>query len=669
MRVGKRLPDALYLHADALPDLDDELRRIIDGTIVAAGGAPGRWNVVKLWLDAPKLSLLSYPRFFDDAFPALAAGAVVDLVTAKVTHRVYSDDNPPILHRKEALLGPGHPAVPAAAEVTRVAEQLGLLEEAASIGTRLAWEARMQRVGVRVEGNALVVTARGTGEVHRHRTAMTRYSLSTPMQALWRHGFLDGAHSVFDYGCGRGDDLRALRERGIEAAGWDPHYAPELPIRDADVVNLGFVLNVIEDVAERDEALQRAWALSRRLLVVGVLIGGRSAYERHRLFRDGVLTARGTFQKYFAAAELREYLERRLGREPVALAPGIAFVFRSDADEQAFLARRASARAPATSIPTAPRPQRPTPTARPSRSPRPRPPSKWEIHAELVEAFWQRCLTLGRVPELDEFERVADLRDALGVPATVLRALLKERGREAFEAAQQRRRDDLLVFLALNLFERRRSFGGLPDSVRRDVKAALGSYQNAQAEAQRLLFSAGRPEVVRAACHQAAERGVGFLDGEHSLQLHSSMAGDLPAVLRVYLGCAARLYGDVETADLVKIHIDSGKLSLMSYDDFEDSPLPSLIERVKINLRRQEIDFFEYGTPAMPQQPVYVKSRFIRPDFPRYDEQVEFDRQLEVSGLFDLTGFGPPADALRDGLARAGLAIEGFRLVPVGARP
>src|SRR5215472_7550214 len=35
----------------------------------------------------------------------------------------------------------------------------------------------------------------------------------------------------FDYGCGRGDDIRGLAANGIAAYGWDPHYAPEpIPI-------------------------------------------------------------------------------------------------------------------------------------------------------------------------------------------------------------------------------------------------------------------------------------------------------------------------------------------------------------------------------------------------------------------------------------------------------
>jgi hypothetical protein len=112
--------------------------------------------------------------------------------------------------------------------------------------------------------------------------------------------------------------------------------------------------------------------------------------------------------------------------------------------------------------------------------------------------------------------------------------------------------------------------------LQRDIAVFWGSYATAQAEATKLLFSLGKMEVILAACTAAAAEGIGFLDGDHSLQLHSSLVPRLPAVLRAYVGCASRLYGEVEAADLVKIHVQSGKLSLMSYDDFTGKALPLL---------------------------------------------------------------------------------------------
>jgi hypothetical protein len=74
----------------------------------------------------------------------------------------------------------------------------------------------------------------------------------------------------------------------------------------------------------------------------------------------------------------------------------------------------------------------------------------------------------------------------------------------------------------------------------------------------------------------------------------------LPALLRVYVGCAAVLFADYRHADLVKIHIGSGKVSLMRYDDFAGKALPHMVGRVKFKLREQDIDYFAYGVAFEP---------------------------------------------------------------------
>ena len=127
-----------------------------------------------------------------------------------------------------------------------------------------------------------------------------------------------------------------------------------------------------------------------------------------------------------------------------------------------------------------------------------------------------------------------------------------------------------------------------------------------------------------------------------------SLVEQLPPLLRVYVGCAAVLYGDYRNADLVKIHIGSGKVSLMRYDDFEGKALPRMVERVKIKLREQDIDYFAYGEEYEPPF-LYRKSRYINEEFPNYPEQVAFDEALEGLGLFDFSGYGPrPGELLAD---------------------
>jgi len=177
----------------------------------------------------------------------------------------------------------------------------------------------------------------------RQLTAMVRYGFSAPVQSLARHGFLDGRYRLFDYGCGRGDDLRGLLENGLTATGWDPFYAPDNAIESADIVNLGFVINVIENFDERLEALTRAWSLAETLLVVSVMLSNQND-PRGRSFRDGVLTQRGTFQKYFTQTEIKAFVEDALDQEAIPVAPGLLYVFRDKDAEQRFFVDRSRGR-------------------------------------------------------------------------------------------------------------------------------------------------------------------------------------------------------------------------------------------------------------------------------------------------------------------------------------
>src|SRR5690606_32435316 len=88
-------------------------------------------NVAKFNTRTGRVSLLSYPDFFDSAFPVLAASWAFPAGSSTPTwHRTYGDSlNPPILHRKELLLPPTHPQNASWARTTEIAESLGLFED------------------------------------------------------------------------------------------------------------------------------------------------------------------------------------------------------------------------------------------------------------------------------------------------------------------------------------------------------------------------------------------------------------------------------------------------------------------------------------------------------------------------------------------------------------
>lgn len=111
-------------------------------------------------------------------------------------------------------------------------------------------------------------------------------------------------------------------------------------------------------------------------------------------------------------------------------------------------------------------------------------------------------------------------------------------------------------------------------------------------------------------------------------------------------------YGSLDGAQLIKIHLRSGKLSLMTYEDFDESPTPLMARRVKINIRKLDYEVFEYGGPQYPKHPLYRKSRYLTEDYPRYADQFAFDEALEATGLLGEAAFGPTLPELTTTLGR-----------------
>jgi DNA phosphorothioation-associated putative methyltransferase len=678
--IGKRVVDDLYVHLSAVDHLQDEVhRRRIREAAEALCAMPGASpNVAKICLRTGRLSLLAYPDFDDAAFPELAASWIFAPGSVTPTsYRVYADSlNPPILHRKELLVPPGHPGRDEWAELTLVAEQLGLFDDTTTIGFRVNWERLAASKGYQmVDGEFLPIgnemagdagaSPQGSGVVHRHLTALTRNNLSAPIQLLLRHGLLAPDKTLFDYGCGKGDDIAGLTSAGIVAGGWDPHFAADQPIYDADVVNLGFVVNVIEDPAERVEAVQRAFKLARGVMSVAVML--HASDQTGRPFADGYITSRSTFQKYFSQGEFKDYIEQVLHHEAFLAGPGVAFVFRDKNLEQQFNAGRFRSRGVAARL-LASRPVRPRLPKLPREGTRVRSgPARANAVLEearpLLDLLWEKALDLGRMPELDEVANLSEINSRVGGLGKAIRLLMGHYPMPMLAAAASTRSDDLRLFLAAQRFSRRPAYRQLEPRLQKDIKTFFGDYNSAQSAGLALLRDAAVPSKVFEACQVAATAGLGWLEDQRSLQLHVSMVERLPAVLRAYVACGLILWDAMSDVQLVKIHIASGKLTLMEFDDFDSSPTPLLRRRIKVNIRRQDCELFEYGTREYPKPLLFNKSRFLDEDYPGFAEQLAFDEALDATGVLGGSDFGPSPDRLGALLEARRLAICGMRLV------
>lgn len=667
--VGKTVANQTYAHVDCLDLLPPQRRDAIGRAESLAGVLRGRdFNVVKLHVASQAVSLLDYPAFFDTPFPELHRSWHVDFRLSRVGRRSYLDSlNPPILHRKELLLPPDHPRRSEYVALTAEAESAGLFSDPCRIGFRDTWEQLIRERGYKVVGHQLIPLANeeleslsdsppdDSGGVARHLTALARYGFSAPLQALARYGLVTPGISVFDYGCGRGDDVRGLLENGITAAGWDPHFAPDQPKQEAEVVNLGFVINVIEDFAERVEALRGAYSLTRGVLAVSAMLASQ-AVPNGKPYRDGFLTSRNTFQKYYTQGQLAAFIAHVLEEEPLPVSPGVFFIFRDKDLEQRFLSGRQRS---STLLQRLSRPERVRVRVR---VPRPdRDQIKYEANREALETLWATWLRLGREPEKDEAPDLDKLVGSFGSLSRAEKFIAGLKDEALLKRARTARTADLTVYFALGQFSKRKPYKHLEPGLQRDVKALFGDYASAQAHARQALFSLADTSHLATACSEAAEQGLGWLEEGKSLQLHTNLIERLPAALRVYIGCGTVLYGDVQAADLVKIHIGSGKLTLMKFDDFAGKPLPRMVERIKLNLRSQDIDVFSYGEEFEPPY-LYLKSRYINEEFPGYAEQVAFDEALTDLNLFDLSGFGPKPGEFDRTLAQHRWEVDGARL-------
>lgn len=652
---GKRLPGAVYLLDSGNGDNLPHLLRVAASELRQRLKIGSEFNLLKFHTISPKVSFLAYPDFDRHPHPALEASVVVDLVTGKVRRDDYSGRaNPPILHRKETLLPLDDPRRARFARLTRQEEAAGLLEDTARIGFRLNWERIVARAGYEFRGHRLVerspdartATPAQRNTIDRHKTALVRREISKPVKTLLELSQLPVGQSFFDYGCGMGDDVTALQKMGHDATGWDPVHAADAPRRSADVVNLGFVLNVIEDPAERVDVLVDAWNCAERLLVVSTLIAGQEAYEDIRTFNDGLLTSRGTFQKFFEPAEIQSLIEDTLHVECVPVALGIYFAFRRTSDFHDFIASRSRRFIDWESL------SRRLGLLKALRAKR----DPYETHRELLDRFWENVLELGRLPRDDEFAELAEVRKACGSLPKALQLFIDKFGEPTFEAARQRRKEDLMVFVAASQLRRQIPFNHLSDRLQRDVRTFFGSFTNAQQRARELMFAAGDEDELELA---VASLGFGWLDeDEGHFTIHRSLLDELPAILRVYVECASRLYGDPREADLIKIHLYSGKLTFTHYDDFFATPFPELVLRIKVDLRKLFVNVFEY--PPGPDRPLLLfKDRFLAKDHPEYPKASLHSRRLRQLGLSpESVGHGPEKQAFEAGLARRGLTRD-----------
>ena len=479
--------------------------------------------------------------------------------------------------------------------------------------------------------------------IERHRTAITRTDLSRPVRLALEDGLITQETTVFDYGCGRGTDILHLRHRQIPCQGWDPAYFPDNEQTPADIVNLGYVVNVIENPRERTEALRQAWELTRKVLIVSARLTLETAFATLTPHTDGGITRLGTFQKFFEQQELREWIDTVLGTPSVPAGPGIFYVFRDSQLRQSFAASRY-------------RRQFTVPRQRLSEV-------LFEQHKDILEPLIGFLTARGRLPEDAELPETELICQALGSLKRAYGVIRRVTGDEEWSKIRAERQQDILLYVALSRFEGRPRFTQLPRDLQHDVRAFFSSYSRACSLADDLLFSAGDRVAVDQACRSAA---VGKLTRE-ALYVHESALPHLPPILRAFEGCARAYIGVVENANIIKLHRDKPRVSYLSYPDFERDPHPALASSLIVPLQTFNIRYRTYQDS--PNPPIlHRKETFIPADHPLYEKFFRLTRQEEKKGLYEKPELIGTREGWQVALAARGLRLAGHRLMRQAVR-
>lgn len=474
----------------------------------------------------------------------------------------------------------------------------------------------------------------------RARTALQRIGLSRPVRLAIDDGLIaPRSASVLDYGCGRGGDVARLARAGVRCSGWDPYHRPNGELAPSDVVNLGYVVNVIEDPDERKAALRRAWSLARDLLIVSARLTADSPDLEGVPFRDGLRTSTGTFQKLYTQDELRAWIESCVSARAVAAAPGVFFVFRHPALEQEWLLRRVR------------RTQRTAPVSR----------ALMAQHEELLRPLLDFVSERGRLPRSLELDAGPAIEREFGTIRSAFAVIRRVTGTEPWDRVRDVRSQDLLVFLALSRFRTRPKPKDLPDEIRHDVRDLFGSYAAACRQADRLLFELANHDRVRAAA--AASRVGKRLPS--ALYVHSDALAELPPILRVLDGTARRLIGDVEESSVVKLHLDRPAVSYLEYPAFDVDPHPALRSGYVVAVDQLRCDFRDYAHHANPPI-LHRKELLLANDDPRRERFAALTRQEERAGLYERPESIGRREAWRQLLEGQGLRYSGHRLVRAG---
>jgi DNA phosphorothioation-associated putative methyltransferase len=230
----------------------------------------------------------------------------------------------------------------------------------------------------------------------------------------------------------------------------------------------------------------------------------------------------------------------------------------------------------------------------------------------------------------DELLEEAQIGAEFGSLRRAFQVIQRATDSQEWEAIAEKRRQDLLVYLALTRFGRRPKLRELAGVAQNDIKGLFGSYQQACAAADLMLMSLGNLEVVAERCRQS-------LIGKKlssSLWVHASALDSLDPLLRLYEGCASRTIGRPEGVTVIKFHTNKPKITYLFYPNFDREPHPALHTSMQIDLRDLHVHYRDYDRDDNPPL-LHQKDLLVSSKYPNYEKFAKLSRQEEDWGLLE----------------------------------
>ncbi|MDC3169420.1 DNA phosphorothioation-associated putative methyltransferase [Paracoccaceae bacterium] len=525
--------------------------------------ASENFNIIK-FKDKANVSFLNYKQLGVTEFPELIRSFKYNSKLEKFKKSDFSKRaSPLILHRQEVILGDAHDKFHKMERLTTLLAGIGAFDESSVIGSKKIWVERLSELNVKVKDFDLISIEPPDPTIPRHKTAISRYSFSKPIKKLLEHNLITNITSVFDYGCGRGDDIRLLTLGGYKAKGWDPYFTPDNKKISSDVVNLGFVLNVIESEEERVRVLKDAFGLTKKVLAISTIEPRRES--THFSHKDGTLTKRNTFQKFFNQSELSILIESALDKKPIPIAPSLFFVFKKDEEEQLFYKNRIKARAlkqPKFIVIETSEDQ--------------------SMSDEFVKIIMEK-------KALKNYEQLSQqLQEWIKTRFTSIRKAIswhiQKIGKDIYEKHQQSIDENLLLQASFLIFRHMKSKNLIEQFEIEEIYARFTNPKNFKSKATEILSQIANKERLLELCSEAAKQGKMWTGNNNDFYLSTSDISEMPILLQLFIEISDFFLGDISDSDIVRISISRNSLSHYKYklDDKKIYPEVAFKRTVKL---------------------------------------------------------------------------------------